>query len=129
VKSYCNNSVSQESSVFTFTTLATLKSNFPTEIFTLEKNTIQFIPSEKIEFKSINLFPNPVYAGQSISILGFEENIQFNLYSIDGKLIISKEIEESHVLVEIPNWISPSVYTVKVITQSGKIFSNKLIVK
>jgi hypothetical protein len=31
--------------------------------------------------------------------------------------------------VEIPNMISPSVYTVKVITQSGNIYSNKLIVK
>lgn len=75
-------------------------------------------------------FPNPIEAGQELSIEGLSENSIISIYSLDGKLIGSINCSENNTLkYKIPSELQAAVYMIKIETDSGDVAFKKLIVK
>lgn len=97
------------------------------------QQAFEIYPLNGNEFTEILLeakvFPNPVVNNLNLSIKNFDfENLNYQLYDIQGKLINSQNITSDQTTIDVEN--NPSgIYLLKVNSNSKEIKSFKIIKK
>lgn len=78
---------------------------------------------------SLTLFPNPTVDAVTLKINEeFPENLRLELFDLNGKKVMNKQITDSLTLIDMSGF-APSVYILHVINSSQKVQSFKIIKK
>lgn len=78
---------------------------------------------------SVTLFPNPTINYLTIEIGDYkEENLSFNMYDIQGKIITKGKISSDRTLVNTIN-LTPATYFLKITNTNNKIIQSFKILK
>jgi len=73
------------------------------------------------------IYPNPVNALLTISFAGVQNLETISLYSLEGKLLLTKEqFESNHAQLDLGNY-SDGMYMLKITDNSGEMFERKII--
>jgi bilirubin oxidase len=78
---------------------------------------------------SINVYPNPVKSGKSISVTGiYKEYVSFAVYSLSGQILINGETIAKNNTIEVDlKGIEPGTYFLKMLI-NNEVYSNPIII-
>ena len=78
---------------------------------------------------SINVYPNPVKLGKSISVTGiYKEYVSFAVYSLSGQIFINGETIAKNNTIEVDlKGIEPGTYFLKMLIDN-EVYSNPIII-
>jgi bilirubin oxidase len=78
---------------------------------------------------SINVYPNPVKSGKSISVTGiYKEYVSFAVYSLSGQILINGETVAKKNTIEVDlKGIEPGTYFLKMLI-NNEVYSNPIII-
>ncbi|RSK38305.1 PQQ-dependent sugar dehydrogenase [Mangrovimonas spongiae] len=82
---------------------------------------------EENQFINVAIYPNPTYDSITISS-NYSKPYQVNMYSILGKKVFTKEIQEKNKKISVEN-LQSGLYLVEIISDSNKKQLQKLIIK
>ncbi|MEI6575120.1 MAG: fibronectin type III domain-containing protein [Bacteroidota bacterium] len=129
ISSNCLGGTSPISSVYSFTTPTMLLPDSSVgEITISDGSTALLVPADTTPIGEVRFSPNPIHAGEELSIEGIQAKTTLSLYSLDGRLIRSIQANENIKLFHIPDGLSASIYFLKVETLKGNIYFKKLVV-
>ncbi|MGZ4043942.1 MAG: T9SS type A sorting domain-containing protein [Bacteroidia bacterium] len=76
----------------------------------------------------VSIYPNPVSPGESLHFSGTEGPCLFELYSINGSLILKQMIEGEQEL-RLPEGITNGIYVLRLSDSKGEFSNEKIIVR
>jgi len=129
VASNCSNGTWGISSAISFTTPTSFAPSGSNDIIVVsDGSTTTGISEEQNAINQVSIFPNPVKAGQELSIEGLPEKSTLTIYSIEGKQITIAKANGSHTKLKLPSDLPPSIYILKITTEKGWKENRRLIV-
>jgi len=116
------------SNTVSFKTAALRPSVDPNEVMLTDDHQQSFLNKE-IQV-DVNCFPNPIIAGELLTVSGVPKSSVVSIYSLNGVLILSQNNNDSNqVQFNFPQGLIGSTYVVRVETSNGKTFFKKLLVR
>jgi hypothetical protein len=79
--------------------------------------------------ESLVIYPNPVREGSFNIKLKSMEIADVSIYDLDGRLLYNRKNLHDNLNIKIPSNFIPGFYIVKTTTESGKLFTKKILVK
>ena len=125
----CANGTWGISSSITFTTpVPFVPTNTSDTIAVSDGGSITGVSEQQNAICQVSISPNPVKAGQEISLEGVPEKTQISIYSLDGKMMFTEKVSNSSTKFILPTTLPPSIYIVNLKSENGFTENKRLVV-
>lgn len=89
---------------------------------TLEINTNSFLKINEVDYNGIHIYPNPIISDLNIEI---NETTHIELYTIDGKLMLEKNLPKGLNTIDMKNY-STGLYVLKAMV-NGQVVNMRIV--
>jgi photosystem II stability/assembly factor-like uncharacterized protein len=89
----------------------------------INKNTT---PVKEVEGRSLNVFPNPVKAGEMMTVLNGEEDYILSIFDSNGKKLFTENVSRESKSVKIPVNLAPGSYLLNF--RGEKLIANRKLI-
>lgn len=89
-----------------------------------------YVGVQSLDAVSVNLYPNPAHSILNVDLKGFNSNVTVSLMSMDGKILVSKQIsaQSAGTMNQIDvSGLTTGIYFVQIVNASGKIIKKVMI--
>jgi hypothetical protein len=90
--------------------------------------TLSLEEYDSIEEQSFLIYPNPARDSFNLQLKGID-NADVSIFSLDGRLLYTKKYIDGVMNIKTGNIFKPGLYIINAVTESGRVFSNRIVVK